>query len=354
MLSNLNFMKILKYLLLLVLILIVIGAIYLATLDGKYEVSRSRIINAEPELVFNELNDYKNWEAWGPWYEQDSTIQETYASNTVGEGASYSWTGKDGKGMMKTVSVDKPNRIDQEVVFETPFGDMLSENDWILEKVDGGTKLSWTMKGELGFFSRFMAGGMEEMMGPMEERGLELLDQTIQKKIKEFSITYNGIVDYSGGFFLFTTTSSSIDEIGAKYPLMMLKVNTFINSNNVRTTGSPFTIYHKYDEQGGTAMYSVCYPISEKMITPIGSDIVSGFMNRGMYFKTTLKGGYENSEKAWTEAYDEAAKLPDYDIDEKGEPFEIYVNAPMNTPNPADLITEIYIPVKENAISLTE
>ncbi|MGB5382673.1 MAG: AraC family transcriptional regulator, partial [Lutimonas sp.] len=71
-------MKILKYLLLLILILIVIGAIYLATLDGKYDVSRSRVINAEPELVFNELNDYKNWEAWGPWYEQDSTIQETY------------------------------------------------------------------------------------------------------------------------------------------------------------------------------------------------------------------------------------------------------------------------------------
>ena len=159
---------------------------------------------------------------------------KTYASNTVGEGASYSWTGKDGKGMMKTVSVDKPNRIDQEVVFETPFGDMLSENDWILEKVDGGTKLSWTMKGELGFFSRFMAGGMEEMMGPMEERGLELLDQTIQKKIKEFSITYNGIVDYSGGFFLFTTTSSSIDEIGAKYPIMLLKVNSFLNSNNIK------------------------------------------------------------------------------------------------------------------------
>ena len=54
-------MKTLKYIFLVLLILVVLGAVYLATLEGDYDVKRSRIIHANPEVVFNDLNDYKNW-----------------------------------------------------------------------------------------------------------------------------------------------------------------------------------------------------------------------------------------------------------------------------------------------------
>lgn len=340
-------MKALKYILLLLLILVVIGAIYLATLDGKYDVVRSRTIKAEPEVVFNTINEYKTWQEWGPWYETDSTITPTYPGKTVGEGAHYSWTSQEGKGTMRTIKVDKPNRIDQEIIFETPMGDMKSDLYWLLEKVEGGTKVTWGMKGEMGFLSRWMAKGMESQIGPMEERGLELMDGYIDKGMKVYSIKHTGVVDYSGGFYLYNTTSSRIDEIGAKYPLMMMKMAGFIKENNVRTTGNPFTIYHKYDTENGTAMYSVGFPVAEKMITPAGSDILSGFMERGAFFKTTLKGSYVNSEEAWNSAYAEVEKLTGFKMMENGEPFEIYVNSPVNTPNPADLITDIYIPVEQ-------
>ena len=341
-------MKILKYIFFLLLIFIVIGAIYLATLDGEYEVKRSRIIKAEPTVIYNELNDYKNWKDWGPWYEEDPSIVATYDENTIGEGASYSWKSKEGEGSMKTIKVDKPNRIDQEIVFKVPiFGDMKSEIYWILEKVEEGTNVTWGMKGELGFFSRFMASGMEEQMGPMEERGLELLDQNIQKDIKIYSITPNGVVDYSGGYYLYTSTSCKIDEISDKYPLLLLKIYAFNKDNNVRTTGGPFTLYHKYDEENGTTLFSVCYPVSERMITPSGSEILSGFMKTGKYYKTTLKGSYDNSGEAWETAMKEIENLEGYRMIEKGEPFEVYVNNPHETPNPADLVTEIFIPVQK-------
>jgi predicted transcriptional regulator YdeE len=83
------------------------------------------------------------------------------------------------------------------------------------------------------------------------------------------------------------------------------------------------------------------------MITPKGTDILTGFFERGKYFKTTLKGSYENSAKAWEKAYTEIADIMDYSIIEDGEPFEVYVNNIMTTTNPADLITEIYIPVEK-------
>lgn len=344
-------MKILKYIFIFLLIALVIGGIYLATIDGSYDVKRSRVIQAEPEVVFNDLNDYKNWKDWGPWYEEDPTIEATYAENTVGQGGSYSWTGKDGGGMMRTLSVEKPNRLDQEVIFKTPFGDMKSDIYWTLEKVEEGTNLTWGMKGEMGFFTRWMASSMEEQMGPMEERGLELFDNNIQKKTKVYSIKTNGVVDYGGGHYLYTTTSCRIDEVGAKLPTLLLKVGVFVKKNNVRIMGSPFSLYHKYDEANGTTMFSVCYPISEKMITPSGTDIVSGFMERGKYFKATLQGSYDNLQEVWETAMNESGNLSDFKVIEKGEPFELYVNSPVTTPNPADLITEIYIPVERMPVT---
>lgn len=338
-------MKTLKYIFLALLILVIIGAVYLATLDGDYDVKRSRIIKANPEVIFNDLNDYKNWKEWGPWYEQDSTIVAVYADNTVGVGGSYSWTGVDGDGIMNTLKVEKPKSLDQEIIFKTPFGDMRSDVYWQLEKVEAGTKVTWGMKGKMDFIFRFMTKGMEDEMGPMEERGLELLDQSIQKKLKIYSIESEGIVDYSGGFYLYLTTSTKISEMNTKFPEMMVEIGDFLASSNNRSTGSPYTIYHKFDEENGTTMFSVCFPIPERIITPKGTDILTGFMERGTYFKTTLKGSYDNSKKAWEKAMIDVENLLDYYMVEDGEPFEVYVNNMMTTPNPADLITEIYIPV---------
>ena len=343
-------MKALKYIFLILLALIVVASIYLATLDGKYDVKRSRIIKANPEVVFDNINDYKNWQEWGPWYEEDPSIKVTYADNTVGEGGSYSWTSKDGDGTMNTLKVEKPKRIEQEIIFKTPFGDMKSDVYWNFDKADKGTNVTWGMKGEMGFFTRWMAKGMEEQIGPMEERGLELLDEVIQKEVRAYSIESNGVVDYGGGYYLYTTTSCKIDEIEHKFPTMLMKVGKFVRENDVRTTGGPFSLYHKFDQDNGTAMFSVCYPIPEKMITPKDTDIVSGFMKSGIYYKTTLKGSYENSEEAWIKAMEAVKNLEGYTELENGEPFEIYVNSPMTTANPADLISEIYIPVEKQML----
>lgn len=339
-------MKFLKNIILLLLVLFLIGAIYLATIDGSYNVAKTRLIQAEPIVVFNDLNDYRNWEEWGPWYEQDSTIRVQYTDKTVGKGGAYTWTSDiEGGGSMKTLSVQKPERLDQEIIFETPFGDMTSDVYWILKNAAEGTELTWGIQGELPFFSRFMAAAMEERLGSMEERGLELFDENLQRKLKIYSIDSVGVVDFSGGFYLYLSTSSKISSMGEKTKEMMTQISKYIKQNNIRLTGSPYTIYHKFDQENGTSMFSVAYPVAERIITQ-DSDILSGYMERGTYFKTILKGGYNNSAEAWDKAMFDAANLKDHEFLEKGEPFEIYVNSPENTPNPAELITEIYIPIR--------
>ncbi|MCP4883234.1 MAG: AraC family transcriptional regulator [Flavobacteriales bacterium] len=339
-------MNFLKNIILLLLVLFVIGAVYLATLDGSYDVAKTRLIKADPTVVFNDLNDYRNWAEWGPWYEQDSTIRVQYESNTKGKGGGYTWTSDiEGGGKMKTLSVQKSERLDQEIVFETPFGDMASDVYWILKKVDSGTEVTWGIKGELPFFSRFLASGMSDQLGPMEERGLELFDENLQKKLKVYSIDSIGVVDYSGGFYLYTSTSSKIDDVGVKSKEMMEHVHKFVVKNKVRLTGSPFILYHKFDQENGTSMFSVGYPIAERIITQ-DSDILTGYMKRGTYFKSILTGAYNNSEEAWENAMFQAENLKEYSLMDDGEPFEILINDPDNTPNPAELVTEIYLPVR--------
>ena len=84
-------MKIFKYLLFLILILLIGGAIYFGTKDGSFAVTETKIMNAPAELVYDQVKDFKNWKNWGPWMQVDPDIKLEYAEKTAGEGASYSW-----------------------------------------------------------------------------------------------------------------------------------------------------------------------------------------------------------------------------------------------------------------------
>ena len=189
-----------------------------------------------------------------------------------------------------------------------------------------------------------MASGMTEQLGPMQERGLELFDKNLQKKLKVYSIDSVGVVDFSGGFYLYVSTSSKINQIGVKSEGMMDHISKFVQDNRIRLTGSPFTLYHKFDQENGTSMFSIAYPIAERIVTQ-DSDILTGYMERGTYFKTILTGAYTNLQEAWEKAMFDAENLKEYALEESGESFEIYVNNQENTPNPAQLVTEIYVPV---------
>ena len=110
-------MKILKYLLLLLLV-IVGGFLLFTTLQpNNYDVKRSKLIEAPVSSVYNNVNDYKNWKTWGPWYDDDPTIKETYADQTSGVGGAYSWTSKDGPGNMQTIALEENKSISQKLQF---------------------------------------------------------------------------------------------------------------------------------------------------------------------------------------------------------------------------------------------
>ncbi|TDQ24064.1 SRPBCC family protein [Tenacibaculum caenipelagi] len=177
-------MKFVKYFLLLIIVLVGLALIYVASFSGSYDISRSKVIEAPINHVFNTVNDIKTWEKWGPWHDEDSTIVVTYGEKTVGVGASDSWTSKDGPGKMETIAVVPNKSINQKISFaDNDPGDIY----WYFEEVSNGTKVTWGMKAKKSpFIFKFfaaMSGSWDNMLGPMEEKGLNNLEKVILETI---------------------------------------------------------------------------------------------------------------------------------------------------------------------------
>ncbi|MCF6348753.1 MAG: GyrI-like domain-containing protein [Flavobacteriaceae bacterium] len=341
-------MKALKYLLLLLLLIVVAGAIYIATLENSYDVTRTKIIKAPVQVIYNNVNDYKNWPAWSPWIEKEPTVNLTFGEKTSGKGATHSWKGDViGEGGMETLEAKSNESINQKIAFIKPFE---SESDiyWNFKPVEGGTEVTWGMKGEMDFMFRaamVFQGGMDKQIGPDFERGLFKLDSVVQADMKKYSITVNELTTRGGGYYLYNTTSCKIDELETKKQEMMPKVGIYAQKNNIQMAGAPFTLYHKFDPENNAVIFSSAVPVAEKVITESGSGIQTGMLKPFKAVKTTLKGDYNNLKETWETV---AKYITDNGLEElHGQPgLEVYLTDPISKPNPADWLTEIYIPVK--------
>lgn len=336
-------MKFFKYIFFLFLLVFIGGALYIASINGDYLIESKRTIKAPISVVFDDVNDYKNWKHWGPWYEMDSTIVAEYPEKTSGEGASYSWTSREGKGTMETTSVIPNKEILQNINFgagSTP------KVFWKFDSVENGTEITWGMKGTSGFIEKIYwltQGGIEKNMKPMYDRGLELLNKHISKKLEEHSVEAKGISDFGGGFYLYLTSSSKIDKVGEEMSNLFPKLFTYMEENNIVAAGSPFSLYHKWDEENNATMFSCCVPVKERVITT--NNILVGLQKPQRVFKTILTGDYKFSKEAWDIAFKNIAERGLKAV-EKSAFFEVYTVGIKQTDNPTKWITEICIPVE--------
>lgn len=339
-------MKALKYILFLLLILFIGFAIYVAVQPNSFEVQRTRTLNAPTSVVYENIIDFKNWEAWSSWAEADPDLKITLAEQTRGINGSYTWEDKDGIGTMKTLDT----KANETIIQEMQFGEFpKSKVTWKL-KPNGThkTDVTWTINGKdlpFGFkaFSVIM-GGMEKQIGPNYERSLEKLDSILIADMKKYSITISGVTQHSGGFYLYNTTSCKMEDFKIKMQEMMPQIGAYAMANNVTMAGTPFVIYHKWDEANNTVMFSCCIPTTSKIVTE-DPNILTGQLEPFKAVKTTLKGDYDNLKETWEKTMDYIA-TNNLEQTETGPMIESYLTDPTAVANPANWLTEIYIAVK--------
>lgn len=342
-------MKILKYLFFLLLIFIIGASIYIATKDGKFQVEEQQLIMGPQEVVFNEVNDLTTWKYWEPWSQETDDMIVEYGAKTKGEGASYSWNSEEmGNGSVTITKSNPFSSIEQQLAFDRPFGESISQIYWEFEQQGDSTLVTWGMKGDQTFMEKvaftFQDQSIDEMMKPMMQKGLNNLQEIIRKKIDSHSITVEGITQHGGGYYMYAATGSRLSQVPEKVANITRQVSEYMNSNNIEKSGNPFVLFNQLNYQQKTGIYSAGYFTPSEVVTPAESDILSGYLPKQRTLKTTLKGDYKYLQAAWDSAYAYIEKN-NIQLQQDEQPFEFFVIGPKDHANPAEWVTQVFIPL---------
>jgi uncharacterized protein YndB with AHSA1/START domain len=168
-----------------VVVVIVAGLlIYASTKPDTFSFVRKLKINATPEKVFAEVNDFNRWKSWSPWETKDPAMERTFSGAASGVGAAYEWNGDKnvGQGRMEITESDAPQKIIIKLDFFKPF-EAHNIAEFTFTKEGDGTLVTWEMHGPQIFMSKLMCifMDMEKMVGKDFEAGLTNLKKLAEK-----------------------------------------------------------------------------------------------------------------------------------------------------------------------------
>lgn len=336
-------MRILKYLFLLMVLLFIGVTVYIATLKGDFKVKQTAIIHSPRGVVFDYVNDYKNWETFGSWMTKEHGITFVYPAKTMGAGAQFNWDNGSDNGSLKTYFVKENNSILQKGYFNGTTAEM----HWKLNDTVGGTTITVEARGKMDLLTKistFFSGGFGSVANDALEKSLRNLDKTLAYEMKTYSIKVNGIVQRNSGFCLKQTVTCRIKSLPRNIKIMMPKMLHFFKKNNLSMSGKPFILYERYDRANDIVTFSVCAPTAEQIFITSGSEITSGEIVPFTCLKTTLTGDYSHLKEAWTKA-ENYIRDNGYTPNFAGKYAEVYIKTIDDVKQPSKWITEIHIPV---------
>jgi hypothetical protein len=175
---------------LIAIVIIAIAIITIALLvmasrrPDEFSVVRSIDVQASPERIFAEVNDFKSWAAWSPWEKLDPDMKRSFGGATSGAGAKYAWVGnkKVGEGSMEITRSVPSSNMQLDLHFLKPFK---ADNVTEFTLVPNGkeTNVKWEMRGRTPFMFKVMHMffNMDKMVGKDFEKGLSSLKAIVEK-----------------------------------------------------------------------------------------------------------------------------------------------------------------------------
>jgi effector-binding domain-containing protein len=323
---------------LLIIIILIIGIGFL--LPRHVHVERSLMIKAPAELIFEQVNSFRNWNNWSPWHQMDTNMQAVYSGPEEGSGAKLAYHSDNksvGEGRL-TITTSIPY---DSIVLDMDFMENgRATSKFTFTKADSGTLVKWMMESDLknNPISRWFGLFMDNMVGKDFEEGLA--------KLNEFSTAAAlnsgpGIVekDVPAQIILSIRDTVSPSTIGTKIGIFYGRISKMINNKKLTVTGAPFAIYYSYspalfDMEAGLPVNEVIESTKDIKCReiPAQKTVMSSFM-----------GAYEKTAKVY-EAIERYIK--DKKMTIAGSPWEVYITDPQLEPDTSKWQTDIYYPVK--------
>jgi effector-binding domain-containing protein len=316
-------MKFLKYILFLLLIAIIGLSIYIAVQPNSFISATTRTIKAPAAVIFEAIIDSTATDRTAFWKESET---------------------------LKSSSYTEPLSIQKTFTSSAIPNSVVS---WKLQpNGDGTTAVTETVEAKnISFMFKaksIFSGAKTEELETQLTDDLKQLETDVIKSMSIYSVNVDGITEYGGGFYMYKTTSASANNITNMMAKQYAEIMNFMQDHNVQESGMPFTIYNEMNDNGDVIM-SNAIPVRDRVIVVEDGNILCGYIEKTRVIKATLKGDYKNLGEGWKAAM---KFIKDNNLERSEQhPFEIYVTDPGSTPNPANYITEIYIPIKEAVVA---
>ena len=170
-----------------IILLVLLGALLLmaSRQPDAFAIERAVVIAAPAEVIFPKIADLHQWSAWSPYDKLDPRMKKVFNGTPGAAGASMYWSGnaKAGEGTMTMRELMPPSKLTMQLDMLKPFeGHNVVEFN--LEPAEGGTRVTWAMRGPNSLFSK-IAGvfmNMDTMIGKDFEDGLAALKAQVEAK----------------------------------------------------------------------------------------------------------------------------------------------------------------------------
>lgn len=337
-------MSLIKRFLLIFLVVIIFLVGFSFLLPSTVKVERKVNIEASSEIIFNQINELKNWRNWTVWAEKDSSIYlnpSAYSNPSMGVGATFNWKSEHdevGEGKLNIIKSQPFDVI--EAMFDFGGSDALSY--WNFQQKEDLIAVTWGINLDLGFnpISKWFGLFMEEDLAKDIEKGLEKLKKYSENLPKINSgIVTKQFIDKPQWFLSIRDTVDG-NEIGLIHSKLFSEIGLFMEKNKISDDLPPLVIYHFWSDTLVDVEAGLLLTDSTELSS---SRIKLNKINVGNVVSATHYGSYERIPETYFSINEWMRKN---EVQVIGPPWEIYVVDPSIEQNQDKWVTEIYFPIK--------
>lgn len=335
-------MKFLKGLLIFIVVVAVILVAVTFFLPSKVTMERSTVIDASPEMIFDQVNNLKNWDNWSPWHQLDPDMTVEYSSeNPAGVGEWYSWSGNDqvGSGKLTILESNPHSNIRSEMLFQNSEDPAFA--NMTFEETEEGTKVTWFFDAEMSGIGKWFGLMMDSFLGPQYEQGLNNLDSVVTNLPEKMPAADVESFEFQDTWYIGYIIKTDMDGVSdsSNYAKGLGAVDDFIQQRELEAAGPPMSIVHKFEPQN--VVLEMAIPVADSIAVP--DSLTLGKIPAGRALKMKHMGDYQNLADTW-QAFDEYNAANE--IMPRWYPYEVYVTDPSQEPDTSKWVTEIVFPVE--------
>jgi effector-binding domain-containing protein len=327
------------------IILIVILALFLIPplfMPSELYVEKTMVLKAQPEVIWEQVNCFKNWDSWDYWH-QDTSMTGYVEGPECGVGNKNIWKDKNSdEGGSQTIVESRENEYIKTELDFGPMGTAYSEMQ--LEKVEGGTKITWNLSsgGAYPFVRWINAMMIKPEVEKAYETGLKNLDElTMNMKPKpKFRTGEVKISEVKSQMALGIKVESGMENMGDIMGTNYGKLMDYIGKTGAQMGGTPFAIWYQWEDTA-KFVYDCAIPIVNKVKGE--GDIRLFNTYEGKVATAEHWGDYSTSGESWGILM---KYVEDNKLEANGNPYEVYMTDPGTEPNPEKWLTVMYFPVK--------